>query len=123
MGTVVVGEGRGKNLGFPTANLDLQGEAHPPQGVYRTQTVAVGKQWDSVTNIGRRPTFTPKERDHTGSVVVETHLLHFKGDLLGEDVEVIFLEKVRNEVRCRSEEQLMKLIAADVEYARSRAAQ
>ncbi len=119
LGSVVRGEGRGRVLGFPTANLDLGGEAHPPQGVYRTESIVLGKRWQSVTNIGRRPSFMMKDAAPDRAPVVETHLLDFRGDLLGEDMEVILHEKMRNEVRCRSEEELMRLIASDVEYVRS----
>ena len=120
LGSVVRGAGRGRTLGFPTANLDLDGEVHPPEGVYRTEAIVLGKRWPSVTNIGRRPSFIARDMTPNGEAVVETYLLDFRGDLLGEDIEVIFLEKMRNEVRCRSEEELMRLIASDVEYVRSK---
>lgn len=118
-GTVVSGEGRGRNIGFPTANLDLAGEVHPPEGVYRTQSIVLGKRCSSVTNIGRRPGFMVEGGAPDSAPAVETHILDFRGDLMGEDMEVIFFEKMRNEVRCRSEEELMRLIASDVEYVRA----
>ena len=115
LGTVVGGTGKGRTLGFPTANLELGGELLPPEGVYRTETRVADRQWPSVANIGRRPTFGGSGQPFTGPTVLEVHLLGFAGDLCGREVEVTFLERMRDEVTCSSPEELSRLIAGDVD--------
>ena len=86
LGTVVRGSGRGRQLGFPTANLDLHHELVPPRGVYATRSRVNGHWLKSITNIGTRPTFGP------GKITVETFLLNFNrkkhGRLYGRTLEV-----------------------------------
>jgi riboflavin kinase/FMN adenylyltransferase len=113
-GRVIGGDRRGRQLGFPTANLDVAGLAIPPNGVYATRAWAGGERHPSVTNIGRRPTVaTP------GSpVTVETHLLDFAGDLYGQPVELEFLAKLRDEIKFSSLQELQTRIEADTAAAR-----
>lgn len=121
LGTVVRGVGVGRRLGFPTANLDVGGELLPPEGVYHTETVVPGAgRLVSATNLGKRPVFgrPPAWR---GPSVVEVHLLDFEGDLYGKELEVFFLERIRDEVGCESERELARLIEADVKRVRERA--
>ena len=119
LGTVVRGTGRGKEFGYPTANLDLHHEVRLPEGVYATKTGIHGRWIDSLTNIGRPPSLLP-----TGSpwlsakVVIETYLLDFSDDLYGEEIEVRFLSQIRPERAFTSAAALIKAIAADVETAR-----
>ncbi|MHC4886505.1 MAG: bifunctional riboflavin kinase/FMN adenylyltransferase, partial [Planctomycetota bacterium] len=72
MGTVVHGKGYGRRLGFPTLNLDLHHELHPPQGVYLTCTQIGDSHWPSATFIGARPANRPTA---TGAEIIESHLL------------------------------------------------
>jgi riboflavin kinase / FMN adenylyltransferase len=123
LGTVVTGVGRGKKLGFPTANLELDGEVAPPDGVYHTDAIVQERHWNSVTNIGKRPEFYEGAAGPKKVSIVETHILDYKGDLYGEEMEVVFLRKLRNEVSCHDELELMRLIAGDIEYVRSLAAE
>jgi riboflavin kinase / FMN adenylyltransferase len=120
LGTVVRGDGRGRTLGFPTANLDLHHEQRPPIGVYVTRAIVRGKSVPSVTNIGVRPTF--KRDGSTGmEAVVEVHLLDWSAsdEIYGEDLEVRFLERVRDEKRFDSVDALRRQIEADREAARA----
>ena len=127
LGTVVPGTGRGKKLGFPTANLDLHHETRPPEGVYATRTLVEGLWHNSVTNIGRAPTLRSKARagepvspaEAAAELVVETHLLDFSGELRGKDIEVQFVARLRSEQTFHSPEALAARIAQDVEETRA----
>jgi riboflavin kinase/FMN adenylyltransferase len=90
-GEVVHGDGRGRNLQCPTANLEFENELLPRPGVYVTETIALASRCASVTNVGFRPTVGGK------TLTVETHLLDFAEDLYGETLEVRFLARLRNE--------------------------
>jgi riboflavin kinase/FMN adenylyltransferase len=115
LGTVINGDGRGRKIGFPTANLDSWPQKKLPAiGVYRCLTVVDGKEYLAVGNIGYRPTFT----DNTKKVFVEIHLLDFKGDLYGRELQVKFTHRLRGEVKFASFEELVTQIHRDIETAR-----
>jgi len=121
LGRVVRGAGRGRRLGFPTANLDLHHEIRPPAGVYRTIAVTPVGEFPSVTNIGTRPTFAKTGvGEESPEVIVETHLVGFSGDLYAQDLEVRFLEKLRNETKFATPELAARQISRDVRLARER---
>lgn len=107
LGKVVEGAGRGEDMGFPTANLDLGGELHPPHGVYAGTTTFQRRVYRSMVNIGVRPTFSGKE------TTVEVHLLDFQGDLYGLTIEVAILERLRDERKFDSPEDLAKQLRLD----------
>src|ERR1043166_3490920 len=122
-GTVVPGDGLGRQLGFPTANLDIAGLALPPHGVYSIQAEIIPSPLSSLTtpscfrgvlNIGVRPTL----ENPNPQLRVEAHLLDFHGDLYGQELEVIFGEKLRDERRFGSLTELKQQIASDFEQAR-----
>ena len=119
LGTVVRGDARGRQIGFPTANLDLHHEQRPPIGVYVTCTLLGGKAYPSVANIGLRPTFT-RDGSSTLDAIVEVHLLDLdpSTDLYGQDVEVQFLKRLRDEKKFDAVESLCRQIEADRESAR-----
>ena len=114
-GTVVRGHGRGRSIGFPTANLDPHHETLPPAGVYAALGVIV-KSGDkrtkislpSVVHIGERPTFNEKEK------TVEVHFLDFKGNLYGKEIEMSFLSRIRGIRHFTSKEHLSRQIATDI---------
>ncbi len=108
-GTVVRGDGRGKQLGFPTANLDMRHELRPGRGVYGGAARYDGVIRPAVVNIGGRPTFHPEAHEDT----VEVHVLGWEGDLYGRDVEVTLFGKLRDERRFESVDALREQIAAD----------
>jgi riboflavin kinase/FMN adenylyltransferase len=108
-GKVITSDKRGRVLGFPTANLDIKPQqALPGNGIYATITQVDGKQFPSATNIGIRPTFGDGEK------TVETHLLNYKGDLYGKEITVEFVQKLRDEQRFPSSEELKIQIEKDV---------
>lgn len=119
-GVVVKGDSRGNQLGFPTANLkthpiELDGKLILPSGVYHTNTQVDGKKFPSVTNIGVRPTFHNESK-----VLIETHLLDFKGDLYGETIEVQFAKKIREERKFSDVQELRTQIQKDIDHVRER---
>ncbi len=113
LGTVVPGEARGRDLGFPTANLDLHHEVRPPRGVYAGDVPWKGKDHVALINIGRRPTFHPE----AGEDLVEVHLLDFHDPLYGEELRVRFRARLRDERRFASAAELTAAIQADREAA------
>lgn len=116
-GTVVRGDGRGRKLGFPTANLDLEGELRPPRGVYAGRVVIDGFAHLAAVNIGGRPTFYP---EGSGTDTVEVHVLDFDGPLNGARMEVVLLGRVRDELRFDTADALREQIATDVAAVRAR---
>lgn len=111
-GVVVRGHRRGRKLGFPTANIQTTDDLLPADGVY------VGRMWrdyssyDSVVNVGVKPTFGDRHR------TVEAHVLDFADDLYGEQVTLDLIERVRGERRFRNGKELARQIQDDVEQAR-----
>jgi len=94
-GTVVPGSGRGTELGFATANLDVRGELCPPIGVYAAWACCMGRWHPALVNIGRRPTFESAE----APILVEVHIPGVEGPLYGLEVEVQFIRRIRDEQR------------------------
>jgi riboflavin kinase / FMN adenylyltransferase len=108
-GPVVQGDQLGRQLGFPTANIDTSGLAVPPHGVYAVRARVAGRTHRALLNIGLRPTLArPEPR-----LRVEAHLLDFQGDLYGQELEVVFVEKLRDEIRFGSLDELKHQIARD----------
>jgi riboflavin kinase/FMN adenylyltransferase len=114
-GNVVKGDGRGRTIGFPTANLDIWSQQLlPAVGVYRCLTIHKGKTFLSVANLGYRPTFT----DNTRNIFTEIHLLDFSGDIYGEELQVQFTHRLRGETKFPSFEDLVNQIHRDIKAAR-----
>jgi riboflavin kinase/FMN adenylyltransferase len=120
LGTVERGDGLGKQIGFPTANLDLHHEVRPPPGVYGCEAVVGGQFRFGLVNIGTRPTlhgdpapegWEARDREER----VEVHLLDFEGDLYGQDVEIVFLVRLRDERRFDGLDALVAQIRKDRE--------
>jgi riboflavin kinase/FMN adenylyltransferase len=112
-GKVVTSDKRGRVLGFPTANLDMNPQqALPGNGVYGTITQVDGRQFSSATNIGVRPTFGGTRK------TVETHLLNYGGDLYDKEIMVEFVQKLRDERHFSSPEELKAQIRKDIEQAK-----
>lgn len=115
-GEVVEGDGRGRTIGVPTANVEVPpGRAIPGNGVYAGHATAGGRQWRCVTNIGVRPTF-----DAGDTPTVEAHLIDVEEplDLYGSELEVTFEHRLRGEQRFTGVDELVTQIRADVEAAR-----
>jgi len=113
-GTVVVGARRGRQLGFPTANVVPVNETLPGTGVYvvRCRPAGAPRSWGGVANVGRRPTFGGQE------LGLEAHLFDFEGDLYGSRLRVEFLERLREERAFSGAEALVAQIERDVAEAR-----
>ena len=109
-GTVVKGAGRGRQIGFPTANIDYSPERITPAiGVYITSVEVRGMIYHSITNIGVNPTF--KECNEK---TVETNIFDFSEDIYGEELKVLFHKRVRNEKKFSSVNELVEQISLDV---------
>jgi riboflavin kinase/FMN adenylyltransferase len=112
-GPVVEGDKRGRQIGFPTANLGLkQRWAIPADGVYVAYTHLRGQKLPSAVNIGMRPTFDARQR------TIESHILDFSGDIYGEDITVEFLLRLRGEQKFSGIEEIRDQIGRDVQAAR-----
>ena len=111
-GTVVRGRGRGKKLGFPTANLNPHHEALPPPGVYAVVGFLGKKPLKGVIHIGEKPTFKDRQKS------LEVHFFDFHNDIYGRDLELIFVARLRAIRRFGSVERLIKAIRADSAKAR-----
>lgn len=112
-GTIVRGDELGAKLGYPTANLEVNGRLVPPDGVYAVHAYLDGIRHRAVANIGSRPTLknpAPEQR-------VEVHLLDFSGDIYGHEIEVAFVEKLRDEQKFASLEILREQIGRDIQTA------
>lgn len=107
-GKVVQGDQIGRTINFPTANIESEIYL-PSNGVYATITLIENKIYNSVTNIGRRPTVNGTEDR------IETHILDFNEDLYGKKITVMFKKKLRNEQKFSSLEELKKAITNDIE--------
>ena len=115
-GKVVPGERLGHKLGFPTANLDTTGLVLPPNGVYAAHAQLERRTFKAVVNIGFRPTIQPPESRPR----VEAHVLEFNGDLYGREIELELMEKLRDEKRFASLDELRAQIGRDITEARQR---
>jgi riboflavin kinase/FMN adenylyltransferase len=113
-GRVATGSGWGVELGFPTANLDIDPkQALPAEGVYATRAYIDDKAYQSMTNIGRRPTFGDNRR------TVETYILGYHGNLYGRELRIDIVERLRGEKRFDTVEELKEQIAADVKQGQA----
>lgn len=112
-GVVVHGREKGRELGFPTANIATENELLPPSGVYATTLLVNGTEWPSVTNVGMRPTF-----DIAGPVVIETHVLGEPGNLYDARVRLRFVQRIRDERKFPDVDALRAQIEADARAAR-----
>lgn len=112
-GTVVQGRNRGgKLLGFPTANLQLHDELCPKLGIYAVTVDLNGTLHQGVANIGYSPTFDDN------LFTVEIHILDFSDTLYGREIRVNFIQRIRDEIKFSSIDELSRQITRDIEKAR-----
>src|SRR5690606_28853106 len=109
------GQKLGRQLGAPTANVQLKRLRAPLNGVYRVSVELDGVRQPGVANIGARPTVEGDGRPH-----LEVHLLDFSGDLYGRRITVVFHEKLRDEQRFDSLQALQDATKSDFDHARAR---
>ncbi|MGH9321121.1 MAG: bifunctional riboflavin kinase/FAD synthetase [Vicinamibacteria bacterium] len=112
-GKIVQGAGRGRLMGFPTANIEVQGDVLVGDGVYVTEAALGGETLPGMTHVGRRPTFGLEDR------TVETHLFDFDRDIYGESIRLHFHHRIRGTVRFSSAEALEERLRRDREEART----
>ncbi len=112
-GSVVKGDGRGRLLGYPTANIvvEEQYKLVPAKGVYAVRVITSSGQYNGMLNIGHRPTFQGKD------VSIEVNLFDFDQDLYHQTVSIVFEKRLRNEMKFESVEQLQNQLAVDKELA------
>lgn len=111
-GTVIHGDKRGRELGFPTANLRLDPACALRHGIYAVRTAVAGRRYDGVASFGRRPMFD------SGTVLLEIFLFNFAGDLYGANLDVAFIAWLRDEAMFASAEDLMRQMKEDSRIAR-----
>lgn len=110
-GTPVKGVGKGKELGFPTINLDTKDQCMPPNGVY---AVWVDKHLPGVANLGIRPTFGTIEKKST----LEVHLLTNQATVASSNIEITFIKKLRDEIKFTTPSELANQIEHDINEAK-----
>ena len=111
-GRVEAGDKRGRTIGFPTANVSLEGYLEPALGVYAVRVELGGSTYDGVANFGRRPTFDKKD------VLLEVHIFDFAGDIYGQQIVVSFIAHLRPERKFAGLDALKAQIAEDAKAAR-----
>ena len=108
-GKVISGKGRGKKLGFATANLKCDANyVSPKNGVYKTLVNYKGKKYNSITNIGVNPTFSDVKFS------IETHIIDFNQDIYGEEIEIEFLSFIRSERKFSTIKDLIEQVNLDI---------
>jgi len=112
-GIVVKGDGRGRGLGFPTANLASRHAIIPSNGVYAVRLFVRDNYYNGIVNIGMRPTFDAK------SLAIEVHIFDFDEDIYGEEMTVYFAGKIREERKFSSAEALIGQITKDISAAKT----
>ncbi|MGA3307654.1 MAG: bifunctional riboflavin kinase/FAD synthetase [Xanthobacteraceae bacterium] len=112
-GAVIHGDKRGRQLGFPTANLRLDAACGLRHGVYAVRAAFGGRRYDGVANFGRRPMFD------TGAVLLEVFLFDFAGDLYGQSIDVAFIGWIREEEVFGSVDELVRRMKEDSRVARA----
>jgi riboflavin kinase/FMN adenylyltransferase len=111
-GTVIHGDKRGRELGFPTANLQLDPACALRHGIYAVRAAVAGRRYDGVASFGRRPMFD------SGAVLLEIFLFDFAGDLYGANIDVAFIGWLREEAVFASAKDLVRQMEEDSRLAR-----
>ena len=117
IGKVVEGAKRGKTLGYPTANLEISDELYPKTGVYAVDVEWNDQRFYGVTNVGFNPTFVTGQGKKDGQFSLEVHILSFKQEIYGEEIQVNFKRKIRDEIRFESSSHLINQIQKDIRWA------
>jgi riboflavin kinase/FMN adenylyltransferase len=112
LGKVIQGHARGRNLGFPTANLEITSDLYPKKGVYAVTVTVNDKTYQGVMNIGTNPTFGDEE------FAVEVFLFNYEDDLYEKELRVAVVEKIRDEQTFPTPDALVQQIEKDVQKAK-----
>jgi riboflavin kinase/FMN adenylyltransferase len=109
LGRVITGDGRGKEIGFPTANLKTEDECLPPDGVFAGRALLPEKKtYMAAINLGTRPTFNGQDRR------IEAHLIGYSGDLTGDEIDLEFHRFIRPEKKFHDAQSLSAQIKSDL---------
>jgi riboflavin kinase/FMN adenylyltransferase len=113
-GKVIAGDRRGRLLGYPTANIELDSQKKlvPDNGIYFVKVTLGTEKYFGMASIGVRPTFHPM-----GSRTIEVNILDFDSDIYGSDIQISFLRRLRNEFKFDSAEQLIQQMHKDKELS------
>ena len=111
-GTVLHGDERGRQMNFPTANIDVADLAHPPVGIYAVRANTMEKQWDGAAYLGYRPTFQGR------TLLLETHILDDSPDLYDAWLNITFIKRIREDRAFTGHDELARQIAKDCAAAR-----
>ena len=114
LGTVIRGDGRGRGLGFPTANIDPHHEVLPPSGIYAVRVILGGAMLNGVCYIGKRPTVFPAGLPERS---IEVYIFHFHKSIYGEDLEILFHQKIRGDKKFPTIKALVIQMEKDVSRA------
>ena len=114
-GTIVKGESRGKEIGYPTANIDIEEKYKiiPKNGVYFVSCKTQSIQKFGMMNIGFNPTFGNKK------LTIEVNIFDFEQDIYGENIRIEFIKFIRNEIKFQNIDELIKQIKIDRETCKS----
>lgn len=114
-GKIVHGFGRGRKLGFPTANLKFDvRKVIPKNGIYLTKVMIDGAYHWGMTNVGNNPTFNNNE-----GLFIETYILNYNNDLYDARIKLEFLKRIRDEIKFSNIEELKNQITKDVQWAKN----
>jgi len=111
IGRVVEGSKRGHTLGFPTANLEISDELYPKRGVYAVEVVWKNQPFKGLANVGFNPTFDIK------AFSLEVYILNFDQEIYGEEIQINFKKRIRDEIRFDSPVHLIDQIRKDIQWA------
>ncbi len=111
IGKIVQGDGRGRQIGYPTANIHAENQIHPPNGVYAIQAKLKDGLYGGILNMGMRPTVGGEKFQ------IEAHLFNFNENVYDREIEVFFIKNIRDERKFPDVESLVKQINQDVEFA------
>jgi len=117
IGKVVEGARRGQTLGFPTANLEISDELYPKTGVYAVEVIWRQQSLNGLANIGSNPTFSTQTGKSEERFSLEVHILSFDREIYGEEIEVRFKKRIRDELQFESPSLLVEQIKKDIQYA------
>jgi riboflavin kinase/FMN adenylyltransferase len=117
IGKVVTGAKRGQTLGFPTANLEISDELYPKTGVYAVEVEWSQQRFSGLANVGSNPTFFSEQDGKGKSISLEVYILNFDRNIYGEEIQVNFKRRIRDEVRFESSSLLIEQIKKDIQWA------
>jgi riboflavin kinase/FMN adenylyltransferase len=118
IGKVVEGAKRGQTLGFPTANLEISDELYPKSGVYAVEVEWRQQCLNGLANVGSNPTFYSEQNGRGHPIALEIFILNFNRNIYGEEVQINFRRRIRDEVRFESSSLLIEQIKKDIQWAK-----